>query len=154
MSEEKKTPRRIAREVAMQGLYQWRMSGNSLPVIEDHMAQESGDWAKADRALALVLLRGAADNADALEASYASHVDRPITEISPIERAILLLGAYELTYRIETPYRVVINEAIELAKSFGGTDGHRYVNGVLDKLALQVRAAEVAHAARQRGAKH
>ena len=150
MSENPKTPRRLAREIAMQGLYEWRMSGNSLPVIEDHLEQESEDWAKADRALALVLLRGAAEQGDALEASYTGLIDRPIGEISPVERAILLLGAYELTYRLETPYRVVINEAIELAKSFGGTDGHRYVNGVLDKLAPSVRAAEVEHAAKKK----
>lgn len=150
MSENPKTPRRLAREIAMQGLYEWRMSGNSLPVIEDHLEQESEDWAKADRALALVLLRGAAEHGDALEASYTGLIDRPIGEISPVERAILLLGAYELTYRLETPYRVVINEAIELAKSFGGTEGHRYVNGVLDKLAPSVRAAEVEHAAKKK----
>lgn len=154
MSEEqKKTPRRLAREVAMQGLYQWRMSGNSLPVIEDHLEQESEEWGRADKPLALVLLRGASSNADALEASIEAFVDRPLAEISPIERAILLLGAYELTHRIETPYRVVINEAIELAKAFGGTDGHRYINGVLDKFAPTVRAAEVEHAAKQRGRK-
>ena len=147
----KKTPRRLARELAMQGLYQWRMSGNSLPLIEDHLEQESEEWARADKPLALVLLRGAAANADALEAEVAGCIDRPLTEVSPIERAILLLGAYELTHRIETPYRVVINEAIELAKSFGGTDGHRYINGVLDKLAPKLRAAEVEHAAKQRG---
>jgi len=150
MSENQKTPRRLAREIAMQGLYEWRMTGNSVPVIEDHLEQESEDWAKADRGLALVLLRGAAECGDALEASYVSLIDRPITEISPVERAILLLGAYELTHRLETPYRVVINEAIELAKSYGGTDGHRYINGVLDKLAPQVRAAEVEHAARKK----
>jgi len=154
MSEEqKKTPRRLAREVAIQGLYEWRMSGNSLPLIEDHLEQESEDWARADKPLALVLLRGAAANADELEASIAGFVDRPMAEVSPIERAILLLGAYELTHRIETPYRVVINEAIELAKSFGGTDGHRYINGVLDKLAPSLRAAEVEHAAKQKGKK-
>lgn len=151
MSEEqKKTPRRLAREVAIQGLYQWRMSGNSLPVIEDHLEQESVEWARADKPMALVLLRGAAANADALEASVAAFVDRPMNEVSPIERAILLLGTYELTHRLETPYRVVINEAIELAKAFGGTDGHRYINGVLDKFAPGVRAAEVEHAAKQR----
>lgn len=149
-TEPKKTPRRLAREVAIQGLYEWRMSGNSLPVIEDHLEQDSEEWAGADKPLALVLLRGAAANAEALEAGLAGCVDRPLAEISPIERAILLLGAYELTHRIETPYRVVINEAIELAKAFGGTDGHRYVNGVLDKFAPTVRAAEVEHAAKQR----
>lgn len=150
-TEPKKTPRRLSREVALQGLYQWRMSGNSLPVIEEHLEQESEEWARADKPLALVLLRGAVENAPALEAGLSAFIDRPLAELSPIERAILLLGAYELTYRIETPYRVVINEAIELAKAFGGTDGHRYVNGVLDKYAPTVRAAEVEHAAKQRG---
>lgn len=146
----KKTPRRLSRELAIQGLYEWRMSGNSLPVIEDHLEQESEAWARADKPLALVLLRGAASSADTLEALVSANIDRPLTEVSPIERAILLLGAYELAHRIETPYRVVINEAIELAKSFGGTDGHRYINGVLDKLAPNLRAAEVEHAAKQR----
>lgn len=148
-----KTPRRLAREVAMQGLYQWRMTGNSLPVIEENLENDSEEWTRADKPLALVLLRGAVENAEKLEAAVVEFVDRPLEDISPIERAILLLGTYELTYRIETPYRVVINEAIELAKSFGGTDGHRYVNGVLDKFAPGVRAAEVEHAARQKGKK-
>lgn len=148
-----KTPRRLAREVAMQGLYQWRMTGNSLPVIEENLENDSEEWPRADKPLALVLLRGSIENAEALEKSVTDFIDRPLEEISPIERAILLLGAYELTYRIETPYRVVINEAIELAKSFGGTDGHRYVNGVLDKFAPVVRAVEVEHAARHKGKK-
>ncbi len=148
-----KTPRRLAREVAMQGLYQWRMTGNSLPVIEENLETDSEEWARADKPLALVLLRGAVENVDELESAVAAFIDRPLEDISPIERAILLLGAYELTHRIETPYRVVINEAIELAKSFGGTDGHRYVNGVLDKFAPGVRAAEVEHAARHKGRK-
>ncbi|MDB5887469.1 MAG: utilization substance protein [Rhodocyclales bacterium] len=141
--EPKKSPRRLAREVAMQGLYQWRVSGNSIEAIEDHLEQESEAWPRADKPLALVLLCGASAHAESLEARFTPYLDRPIGELSPIERAILLLGAYELAERLETPYRVVINEAIELAKSFGGTDGHRYINGVLDKLAPQLRAAEV-----------
>jgi N utilization substance protein B len=96
-------------------------------------------------------LRGAAERAESLEAAITPFLDRPIGELSPIERAILLLGAYELAERLETPYRVVINEAIELTKSFGGTDGHRYINGVLDKLAPQLRAAEVEAAAKAKG---
>ncbi|GAA5165905.1 transcription antitermination factor NusB [Viridibacterium curvum] len=143
VEEPKKSPRRLARELAMQGLYQWRMSGNSVEVVEDHLEQESEAWARADKPLARLLLRSAAAQADALEARFLPYLDRPIGEISPIERAILLLATYELAERIETPYRVVINEAIELTKSFGGTDGHRFVNGVLDKLAPQLRAAEV-----------
>lgn len=143
VEEPKKSPRRLARELAMQGLYQWRMSGNSVEVVEDHLEQESDAWARADKPLARLLLRSAAARADVFEAQFQPYLDRPIGEISPIERAILLLATYELAERIETPYRVVINEAIELAKSFGGTDGHRFVNGVLDKLAPQLRAAEV-----------
>ncbi|MGC3962486.1 MAG: transcription antitermination factor NusB [Rhodocyclaceae bacterium] len=147
----KKSSRRIARELAMQGLYQWRMSGNSVPMIEDHLAAESDDWARADRPLLITLLRGASDNAEALEAEFLPFLDRPIEEISPIERAVLLLATYEFAHRLETPYRVVMNEAIELAKEFGGTDGHRFVNGVLDKLAAKLRRVEVEHAAKQRG---
>jgi N utilization substance protein B len=148
--EPKKSPRRLAREVAMQGLYQWRVSGNAIEAIEDHLEQESEAWPRADKPLALVLMRGAAAQADSLEAAFTPYLDRPIGELSPIERAILLVGAYELAERLETPYRVVINEAIELAKSFGGTDGHRYINGVLDKLAPQLRSAEVAAGAKGR----
>ena len=140
--EPKKSSRRLAREVAMQGLYQWRVSGNSIEAIEDHLEQESEAWPRADKPLALVLMRGAAEHAEALEARFTPYLDRPIGELSPIERAILLLGAYELAERLETPYRVVINEAIELAKSYGGTDGHKFVNGVLDKLATTLRPDE------------
>ncbi|MFT3735124.1 MAG: transcription antitermination factor NusB [Rhodocyclaceae bacterium] len=143
VEEPKKSPRRLARELAMQGLYQWRMSGNSVEVVEDHLEQESEAWARADKPLARLLLRSAAAKAEDFEARFQPYLDRPIGEISPIERAILLLATYELAERIETPYRVVINEAIELTKSFGGTDAHRFVNGVLDKLAPQLRAAEV-----------
>ncbi len=153
VEEPKKSPRRLAREVAMQGLYQWRMSGNSVEMIEHHLEQESEAWGRADKPLALLLLRSAAAKADEIEARFLPYLDRPVGEISPIERAILLLGTYELAERIETPYRVVINEAIELAKSFGGTDGHRFVNGVLDKLAPQLRAAEVEASAKARGHK-
>ncbi len=148
--EPKEVPRAAspAKKSPCKGLYQWRVSGNSIESIEDHLEQESEAWPRADKPLALVLMRGAAAHADVLEAHFTPYLDRPIGELSPIERAILLVGAYELAERLETPYRVVINEAIELAKSFGGTDGHRYINGVLDKLAPQLRAAEVEAAAK------
>ena len=126
------------------------MNGNDIPAVLVHLEQESEDWGRADKPLLRVLLSGAIEHADDLEHEFAPFLDRPIGELSPVERAILLLGTYELTHRIETPYRVVINEAIELAKQFGGSDGHRFINGVLDKLAPQLRAAEVEHAARQR----
>jgi len=83
------------------------------------------------------------DQAPALRERFAPFVDRPLAELSPVEHAILLIGSYELVHHVEVPYRVAINEAVELAKSFGGTDGFKFVNGVLDKLAAQAREAEV-----------
>jgi N utilization substance protein B len=137
-----KAARRRAREFALQGIYQWLLAGNPIALIEAHMAQVSG-FDKADRELFVGLLRGTIDNADALHAEFAPYLHRAVQELSPVEHAILLLGAFELKHRLETPYRVIINEAIELAKGYGGTDGHRFVNGVLDKLAAQLRAPEV-----------
>jgi len=137
-----KSPRRRAREFALQALYQWQMSGNDLSAVEAHLASVAG-FEKADRALFDLLLRGASEEAPALQALIAPHLDRPYEELSPIERAVLLLAAFELKHHLEAPYRVVINEAIELAKAYGGTDGHKYVNGVLDKLAAELRPAEV-----------
>jgi len=99
---------------------------------------------KADRELYRALLGDVMAKGDALRELLQPHVSRPWEEVSPIERCILLLAACELKERIETPYRVVINEAIELAKTFGGTDGHKFVNGVLDKLAPQLRPTEAA----------
>lgn len=137
-----KSARRRSREFALQGLYQWRIGGNDEAAIEAHLP-ELDDFDKADRDFCLRLIRGVLARREELTAQIAAHVDRPVAELSPIEACILLIGAFELVHHPETPYRVIINEAIELAKSFGGTDGHRYVNGVLDKLAAEVRAAEV-----------
>ncbi len=138
-----KSPRRRAREFALQALYQWQMSGNDLSAVEAHLLTVGG-FDKADRALFDMLLRGASEHAPELQALIAPHLDRGYGELSPIERAVLLLAAFELKHHLEAPYRVVINEAIELAKAYGGTDGHKYVNGVLDKLAAELRPAEVA----------
>lgn len=138
-----KASRRRAREFALQGIYQWLLSGNSLTGIEEHIAQSTG-YDKADHELLTTLLRGTLANAPDLENEFAAYIHRAVHELSPVERAILLLGTFELKHSIETPYRVIINEAIELAKSFGGTDGHRFVNGVLDKLAGQLRKTEIA----------
>ena len=145
-----KSARRRAREFALQGVYQWLLSGNSVPQIEDQV-QQAGGFDKADVELFHTLLRGTLNAADTLEAHFAPFIDRGVGELSPIERAVLLLGSYELSTQIEVPYKVVINEAIELTKSYGGTDGHRFVNGVLDKVAGVLRATEVA--ARKAGAK-
>lgn len=138
-----RSPRRISRELAVQGLYEWLLAGSDAGVIDAHM-REQDDFAKADVAHFDALLYGCIEQAAALDAVLARHVDRATTELSPVEHGVLLIGAYELTHCIDVPYRVVINEAVELAKSFGGTDGHKYVNGVLDKAAAELRAVEVA----------
>lgn len=137
-----KAARRRAREFALQGIYQWLLSGNTVPMIEAHVAQVSG-FDKADRELFAGLLHGTLENVEALQTEFAPFIHREVHELSPVERAILLLGTHELKNSLEIPYRVVINEAIELAKAYGGTDGHRFVNGVLDKLAAHLRAVEV-----------
>jgi N utilization substance protein B len=138
-----KSPRRRSREFALQGVYQHLLSGNSAPRVEEHAESVDG-FSKADDTLYRTLLRGTLEELDELSALIAPLLDRKPGELSPVERAILLMGAYELKSHLEVPYRVVINEAIELAKAYGGTDGHKYVNGVLDKLAGQLRAVEVA----------
>jgi len=141
-SEIMKSSRRIAREFAVQGVYEWLLAANEPRAIELRLAEVNG-FDKADRPLLDALLNGAIGEATALQTRLTPYLDRSIDSLSPVERAVLLIAAYELVYRIETPYRVVINEAVELAKIYGGTDGHKYVNGVLDKLAADVRSVEV-----------
>jgi N utilization substance protein B len=136
-----KSSRRRAREFALQGLYQWLVNEAPADVLLAQL-REQKDFAKADAELAEVLLRGVIDDASALREKLAAYLDRPIRELSPVEHALLLQSAFELSRQVQTPYRVIINEAVELAKSFGGTDGHKYVNGVLDKLAAELRPGE------------
>jgi len=136
-------PRRRAREFALQGLYQWQLSGNAPAAIRAQLADASG-FAQADAPHFEALWRGVTGDYDALLARVAPCLDRTAAELSPVERAILVIGTWELAERPEIPYRVVINEAVELAKSYGGTDGHKFVNGVLDKLAARLRRIEVA----------
>lgn len=138
-----KSARRRAREYALQGLYQWLLSHELPGAIEAHLREDSG-FAQIDQAHFTALLHGAISEAETLRASFIAHLDRPLHELSPVEHAVLLLGCYELAHQPDIPYRVVINEAVELAKSFGGTDGFKYVNGVLDKQALAIRPQEVA----------
>ncbi len=137
-----KSPRHRARELALQGIYQWRVTAGDDAQIEKQIHAEK-NLGRYDKELFSTLLRGALKQHAALKAMLAPHLDRPIDELSYVEFAVLLLGAFELSQHLEVPYKVVINEAVELAKTFGGIDGHKYVNGVLDKLAAQVRAAEV-----------
>lgn len=138
-----KSARHRARELALQAIYQWRMSGGDHLEIEKTTRAEKS-LGRYDIELFSQLLRGVVSHNEELVAALAPHLDRDMNELSPIEFSVLLLGAFELSRHPEVPYRVVINEAVELAKTFGGTDGHKYVNGVLDKLAAQVRAVEVA----------
>ena len=143
-----KSARRRAREFVLQGLYQWRVGGADEAAIEAYAPEMEG-FAKADREFFVGNLRGIIGQREALVSQVTAHLDRPFSELSPIEACVLMMGAFEMSHHPETPYRVIINEAIELAKSFGGTDGHKYVNGVLDKLAAIVRPDEVA--ARKQG---
>lgn len=130
--------RRLSRLLAVQSLYQWLIANEELGAIEA-FARESEDFAQADADYYTTLFYSAARGADALRDLLAPMLDRPLHRVSPVEHAILLVGAHELAHQPEVPYRVVINEAIELAKELGGNEGHRYVNGVLDRLAPSLR---------------
>ena len=136
-----KSARRRSREVALQGLYEWLISGADAGVVDAHM-REQGEFDKCDTAHFDALLHGCIAEAAEIDALLTKHVDRPTVQLSPIEHGVLMIGVYELKHCISIPYKVAINEAVELAKSFGGTDGHKYVNGVLDKTAAELRAAE------------
>ena len=135
--------RRASREFALQGVYQWIYTGATPATVLKNLS-ELEDFDKADAEFLKAELRGTIGEAEGLRALLEPLADRKWEEVSPVERAILLIGAWELVRQLEIPYRVTINEAIELGKRFGGTDGHKYVNGVLDKLAAAVRPDEVA----------
>ena len=140
-----KSARRRSREIALQGLYEWLIAGSDAGVIDAHMREQDG-FDKCDAVHFDALLHGCIRDAATLDAVLSKHVDRPTNELSPIEHGVLLIGSYELKNCVDVPYKVAINEAVELAKSFGGTDGHKYVNGVLDKAAAELRPAEVSAA--------
>jgi len=133
-----KTARRRSREIALQALYAWQLGrGDAL----EHL-REIDDDGRTDRVLAEALVRGVQARAAELEGLITACIDREFRRLSPVERAILYIGAFELQEHPETPFKVVINEAIELGKSFGGTGGHKFVNGVLEKLAAGLRPDE------------
>ena len=135
-----KTARRQAREIALQALYAWQLSG-AEPLAQ---ARTIEGFDRTDARFVETLLRGVLSRADELQALISPHLSREFGKLSPVERAILYIGTYELASHPETPFKVVLNEAIELGKSFGGTDGYRFVNGVLEKLAAAIRPDEVA----------
>jgi N utilization substance protein B len=139
----KASPRRVSREFAMQGVYQWLFTGDPAATVLKNLSELEG-FAGADSEFLKAQLRGTIGEAEGLRARLEPLADRKWDEVSPVERAILLIGAWELVHNPQIPYKVTINEAIELGKRFGGTDGHKYVNGVLDKLAEAVRPDEVA----------
>jgi len=137
-----RSARRLSRLISVQGLYQWLLAGEEPGAIEA-FARESEDFAQADEAYFKDCFYGVLRQAEALQADILPVLDRPLAQVSPVEQAILLLGAYELKSHPEVPFRVVINEGVELAKSLGGNEGHRYINGVLDRLSGQLRPDEV-----------
>jgi N utilization substance protein B len=137
-----KSNRRRSREFALQGLYQWQLAGTDPLTIAAQLGEDE-DFGKIDTEYFTRLLDGATAGAAEMEQIITPLLDRAYKSLSPVERGILLLAGYEFRHCPEVPYRVIINEAIELAKSFGGTDGHKYVNGVLDKMAMQLRTPEV-----------
>ncbi len=135
--------RRLSRELALQGLYEWLVGRADAGVVDAHVREQEG-FARCDAEHFDRLLHGCIEQSAAIDEVLARHVDRKTQSLSPVEHAALLIGSFELMHCVDIPYRVVINEGVELAKAFGGTDGHKYVNGVLDKVAGEVRAAEVA----------
>ena len=138
-----KSGRTRAREFAPQALYQHLVGGNEAGDI-DTFTRDLIGFHKADAVHFDALLHGCLESAEALDALITPHLDRKMAEISPVEHAVLWIGAYEFKNCLDVPWRVVINECIELAKAFGGTDGHKWVNGVLNQLAPQLREHEVA----------
>lgn len=138
-----KSRRRLARELVLQGIYQWRLVGGTPNFIETQL-RETKEFLRADEKYFLKLFNGVLSDVNVLVETIQPYLDRSLKELSPVEFAILLLSTYELIHFIEIPYRAVINEAIELARTYGGSDGYKYVNGVLDKLAVKLRAVEIA----------
>jgi transcription antitermination protein NusB len=141
--------RSLARKFAMQALYQWQLTGQSCAVLRNQYAAEEG-FGDADRDYFEALLTGTTGERESLDEALGALLDRPVAQLDPVEHAVLLIGLYELRAQLDVPYRVVINEGIELTKRFGATDGHKFVNAVLDRAARSLRAAEQTAAARAR----
>ena len=141
--------RRKARSLALQALYSWQMAGQALTDIEAQLRSDPEyDFDSADSGYFRELLHGVPAHLDEIDEQLRQVLDRSVAEVDPIELAILRIGVFEMTQRVDVPYKVVINEGIEMAKVFGATDGHKYINGILDKLAPRLRSVEV-NASRQ-----
>lgn len=138
-----------ARSHAVQALYQWQMNDGNISAIADQFVAANPD-SDFDVDYFRELLSGVTGNLNRLDAALTPYLDRAIASVDPVERAVLRLGAYELADKMEIPYKVVINEAVELAKTYGADQSHKYINGVLDKVAQDLRAVEVQAAKGQR----
>lgn len=141
--------RRKARSLLVQALYQWQMAGAFPTEIESQFKSDNTgkiDWAFFHEVLGEVYSRH-----EQLDALFSPYLDRPVAEVNPVELALLRMGVYEMAHRLDIPYRVVINECVELAKKFGATDSHKYINGVLDKTARRLRVVEMEGRARKQG---
>ncbi len=134
--------RKHARDKALQALYQWQLSGEDLDWIRDHYQQEQG-VAAGDEAYFLELLYQVPQRVADLDKRFMRHIDHQADHLDPIETNILRIATYELLYHLEIPYRVIINEAVNLAKTYGADEGHKFVNGVLDPLCRELREAEI-----------
>ena len=130
-----------ARQCAVQALYQWQVSGDSLSRIENYFIEEER-LKGAQKSYFYDIFHGVPAQLDVIDETLAEFVDRPVEKIDPVEKAILRIGTYELMNRLETPYRVIINEGVDLAKNFGAEGSHKYINGILDKVSKKVRAKE------------
>ena len=137
--------RRKARHFGLQALYQWTLSDASLVDIDAEFLVDN-DFRHTDGEYFQALLRGVMEDVESLEALFSPLLDRALDDLDPIERNLLRMGTFELKERIDVPYKVVINEAVSLAKKFGATESHRYINGILDKVASELRTVERAKA--------
>ncbi len=144
--------RHNARRHAVQAIYQWQLTGQEIDVIDQSFIAEH-DMSNVDVDYFEELLREIPLHVHELEDHLIPVLDRAIAEVDPVERAILRIGAYELEFRLDIPYRVVINEAIELAKTFGAEHGHKYINSILDKAAQKLRATEIAGGGKTKAAR-
>ena len=135
--------RGLARRLTVQALYQWLVNETSPDSLLKQFREQPEGLGRADGEYFTELLKGVVDQAPELTMAIVPHIDRPLSQLDPVEHAVLLLGAYELTHKIEVPWKVVVNESVNLAKVFGAEEGYKFVNGVLDKLARDARGREI-----------
>lgn len=137
--------RSASRRLALQAVYQWQMNQSAVSEIETQFVMnQDQEMDSCDKVYFRELLQGVTASAKKLDVLFEELLDRPLSELDPIELAVMRIGAFELSQRLDVPYRVAINESVELAKGFGATESHKYVNGILDKLAQRVRREEIA----------